>query len=40
MMFEISEKVKIASGLGDVDPLDLPAVDLPALGEEDAEVDS
>src|ERR1700690_301871 len=27
MMFEISENVKIASGLGDVDPLDLPAVD-------------
>src|SRR5260370_677322 len=32
-MVEISEKVKIASGLGDVDPLDLPAVEA-----EDTEV--
>ena len=36
MMFEISEKVKIASGLGDVDPLDLPAEE----ASEDVEVDS
>ena len=36
MMFEISEKVKIASGLGEVDPLDLPAEE----ASEDAEVDS
>jgi recombination protein RecA len=35
MMFEISEKVKIASGLGDVDPLDLPAEEA-----EEAEVES
>ena len=34
MMFEISEKVKIASGLGDVEPLDLPAEEA-----EDVEVD-
>ena len=35
MMFEISEKVKIASGLGEVDPLDLPAEEA-----TEAEVDS
>jgi recombination protein RecA len=34
MMFEISEKVKIASGIGEVDPLDLPAEEA-----EEVEVD-
>jgi recombination protein RecA len=37
MMFEISEKVKVASGLGDVDPLDLAAEE--AEDVESAEVD-
>ena len=36
MMFEISEKVKIASGIGDVDEVDLTAV----AEAEEIEVDS
>jgi len=38
MMFEISEKVKIAGGLGDVDPIDLVAEEADEV--EEVEVDS